>query len=159
MTRPSTHGAAVAVDIGGTFTDLVAYENATGALRVSKVLTDVADRARGVAHVIDAGEVTPQMLSGEFIHGTTAATNAVIEGTTARTALITTQGFRDALELMRGDRPLPVYDVNWRKHTLSWIDPAGHVTLGYRPVHVDPLTPESEGGISLKKIAPKARVY
>ena len=51
-------------------------------------------------------------------------------------------------------------DVNWRKHTLSWIDAGtGAVTLGYRPVHVDPLTPESEGGISLKKIAPKARVY
>jgi succinate dehydrogenase / fumarate reductase flavoprotein subunit len=50
-------------------------------------------------------------------------------------------------------------DVNWRKHTLSWIDAKGNVTLGYRPVHVDPLTPESEGGISLKKIAPKARVY
>jgi succinate dehydrogenase / fumarate reductase flavoprotein subunit len=51
-------------------------------------------------------------------------------------------------------------DVEWRKHTLSWIDTAtGAVKLGYRPVHVDPLTPESEGGISLKKIAPKARVY
>ena len=51
-------------------------------------------------------------------------------------------------------------DVNWRKHTLSWIDiETGAVTLGYRPVHVDPLTPESEGGIDLKKIAPKARVY
>jgi succinate dehydrogenase / fumarate reductase flavoprotein subunit len=51
-------------------------------------------------------------------------------------------------------------DVEWRKHSLSWIDTAtGKVTLGYRPVHVDPLTPESEGGISLKKIAPKARVY
>ncbi|WP_421762051.1 succinate dehydrogenase flavoprotein subunit [Devosia sp.] len=50
-------------------------------------------------------------------------------------------------------------DVEWRKHTLSWIDGKGNVSLGYRPVHVDPLTPESEGGISLKKIAPKARVY
>ena len=51
-------------------------------------------------------------------------------------------------------------DVEWRKHTLSWIDTdTGAVSLGYRPVHVDPLTPESEGGISLKKIAPKARVY
>lgn len=51
-------------------------------------------------------------------------------------------------------------DVNWRKHTLAWIDnKTGAVDLGYRPVHVDPLTPESEGGISLKKIAPKARVY
>jgi succinate dehydrogenase / fumarate reductase flavoprotein subunit len=50
-------------------------------------------------------------------------------------------------------------DVNWRKHTISRLDDTGRVTLSYRPVHVDPLTPESEGGISLKKIAPKARVY
>ena len=50
-------------------------------------------------------------------------------------------------------------DVNWRKHTISRIDDNGQVTLSYRPVHVDPLTPESEGGISLKRIAPKARVY
>ena len=51
-------------------------------------------------------------------------------------------------------------DENWRKHTLSWIDTdTGAVRLGYRPVHVDPLTPQSEGGIDLKKIAPKARVY
>ena len=50
-------------------------------------------------------------------------------------------------------------DVNWRKHTISYTDDAGNVRLDYRPVHVDPLTPESEGGISLKKIAPKARVY
>jgi succinate dehydrogenase / fumarate reductase flavoprotein subunit len=50
-------------------------------------------------------------------------------------------------------------DVNWRKHSISRIDETGKVTLGYRPVHTEPLTPESEGGISLKKIAPKARVY
>jgi N-methylhydantoinase A len=115
VTTVSPQRAAVAVDIGGTFTDLVAYEGETNSLRVAKVLTDVTDRARGVAHVIEASALPPAGLGGEFIHGTTAATNAVIEGTTARTALITTQGFRDALELMRGDRPLPVYDVNWRK--------------------------------------------
>ncbi|MDB5472784.1 MAG: succinate dehydrogenase flavoprotein subunit [Devosia sp.] len=51
-------------------------------------------------------------------------------------------------------------DENWRKHTLSWIDPAtGAVRLGYRPVHVEPLTSYEQGGIDLKKIAPKARVY
>ncbi|GAB1580171.1 succinate dehydrogenase flavoprotein subunit [Phyllobacterium phragmitis] len=50
-------------------------------------------------------------------------------------------------------------DVNWRKHTLAWVEPDGLVKLGYRPVHVDPLVPESEGGISLAKIAPKKRVY
>ncbi|GGA35944.1 succinate dehydrogenase flavoprotein subunit [Pelagibacterium lentulum] len=46
-------------------------------------------------------------------------------------------------------------DANWRKHTLSWVDDAGKVTLDYRPVHVDPLS----DGIDLAKIAPKARVY
>jgi succinate dehydrogenase / fumarate reductase flavoprotein subunit len=50
-------------------------------------------------------------------------------------------------------------DANWRKHTIARIDDGGNVSLSYRPVHVEPLTPESEGGISLKRIAPKARVY
>ncbi|NGO49849.1 succinate dehydrogenase flavoprotein subunit [Allomesorhizobium camelthorni] len=50
-------------------------------------------------------------------------------------------------------------DLNWRKHTLSWVDEAGKVTLGYRPVHTETLLAEDEGGISLAKIAPKARVY
>jgi succinate dehydrogenase / fumarate reductase, flavoprotein subunit len=50
-------------------------------------------------------------------------------------------------------------DKNWRKHTLAWLDDNGKVTLGYRPVHTEPLVSEAEGGISLAKIAPKARVY
>jgi succinate dehydrogenase / fumarate reductase flavoprotein subunit len=50
-------------------------------------------------------------------------------------------------------------DANWRKHTLAWVHPDNSVTLGYRPVHTEPLTTEAEGGIELKKIAPKARVY
>ena len=50
-------------------------------------------------------------------------------------------------------------DVNWRKHTLAWIEPNGDVRLDYRDVHTEPLTAHDEGGIDLKKIAPKARVY
>jgi succinate dehydrogenase / fumarate reductase flavoprotein subunit len=50
-------------------------------------------------------------------------------------------------------------DLNWRKHTLAWVDEAGKVTLGYRPVHTETLLAEDEGGISLAKIVPKARVY
>jgi succinate dehydrogenase / fumarate reductase flavoprotein subunit len=49
-------------------------------------------------------------------------------------------------------------DETWRKHTLAWVE-GTTVTLGYRPVHLDPLTTEAEGGIALKRIAPKARVY
>jgi succinate dehydrogenase / fumarate reductase flavoprotein subunit len=50
-------------------------------------------------------------------------------------------------------------DKNWRHHTLASVDQQGKVKLTYRPVHIDPLTSEKEGGIDLKKIAPKARVY
>ncbi|MGL5009617.1 MAG: succinate dehydrogenase/fumarate reductase flavoprotein subunit, partial [Paracoccaceae bacterium] len=49
-------------------------------------------------------------------------------------------------------------DVNWRVHSLAYVDGA-KVTLGTRPVHLDPLTTTADGGIDLKKIAPKARVY
>ena len=50
-------------------------------------------------------------------------------------------------------------DVNWRKHTLSWVDADGHVRLDYRAVHTDTMLPVDEGGIDPAKIAPKARVY
>jgi succinate dehydrogenase / fumarate reductase flavoprotein subunit len=49
-------------------------------------------------------------------------------------------------------------DTAWRKHSLAWVD-GPQVRLGYRPVHLEPLTREEDGGINLKKIAPKARVY
>jgi succinate dehydrogenase / fumarate reductase flavoprotein subunit len=49
-------------------------------------------------------------------------------------------------------------DANWRKHTLAWVDGA-EVRLDYRPVRLEPLTTEAEGGIDLARIAPKARVY
>ena len=50
-------------------------------------------------------------------------------------------------------------DVEWRKHTLAVVNPDDSVTLSYRPVHLEPLTTVEHGGIDLKKIAPKARVY
>lgn len=50
-------------------------------------------------------------------------------------------------------------DVNWRKHSLAWLSPDGDVKLTYRPVRLDPLTTEAEGGINLDKIAPQKRVY
>jgi succinate dehydrogenase / fumarate reductase flavoprotein subunit len=50
-------------------------------------------------------------------------------------------------------------DATWRKHTLAWVHPDDSVTLTYRPVHLEPLSTEDAGGIDLKRIAPKARVY
>ena len=49
-------------------------------------------------------------------------------------------------------------DANWRKHSLAWVE-GNEVKLAYRPVHLEPLTTPEDGGIDLKKIAPKARVY
>jgi N-methylhydantoinase A len=109
-----TGGVRVAVDVGGTFTDLVAYDERQGRVHAEKVLTTPEDRSQGVADALERSGLELSEVE-DFIHGTTAGTNAVLEGSTAPTALVTTRGFRDVLELMRGDRPLPVYDLSWRK--------------------------------------------
>ncbi|HZS03199.1 MAG TPA: hydantoinase/oxoprolinase family protein [Chloroflexota bacterium] len=94
----------IAVDIGGTFTDLALYDLQSGAMHFGKVLTTPADPSLGVRDALDASAVHLAEASA-FIHGTTVAINTVIEHTGARTALITTRGFRDVLELGRGNRP------------------------------------------------------
>lgn len=101
------------MDIGGTFTDLVLVDEATGALRVGKVLTTPKDPAEGVEAgvraLLGAAGVSPRDVRA-VIHGTTLATNALIERRGARTALLTTAGFRDALEIRREGR-YDMYDL------------------------------------------------
>ena len=96
-----TATARLAVDIGGTFTDL-ALETATGRLHTAKLLTtpEAPERAvlDGLARITEAAEVVPAAI-GLVIHGTTLATNAIIERKGARTALLTTEGFRDVLAM------------------------------------------------------------
>jgi N-methylhydantoinase A len=105
--------ARLGVDIGGTFTDLVLVDEATGALSVGKVLTTSKDPAQGVEQGIPAlleeGGVGPAHVRA-VVHGTTLATNALIERKGARTALLTTAGFRDALEIRREGR-YDMYDL------------------------------------------------
>jgi N-methylhydantoinase A len=105
--------ARLGVDIGGTFTDLVVADEATGALRVGKVLTTAKDPAQGVElgirGVLDEAGTAPARV-GAVVHGTTLATNAVIERKGARTALLTTEGFRDAIEIGREGR-YDMYDL------------------------------------------------
>src|SRR5262245_1548989 len=96
----------VGVDVGGTFTDLVLVEEATGAVRVAKVPTTVANQAEGVEAALAAASVVGAELK-VIVHGTTTATNALLERKGARTGLITTRGFRDVLELGRRTRPTP----------------------------------------------------
>ncbi|OWU84786.1 hydantoinase [Oceanicola sp. 22II-s10i] len=94
----------VGVDVGGTFTDLILMDPATGAVRLAKVPTTLDNQARGViaAHN-EAGADLSRV--GLIVHGTTTTTNAVLERKLARTGLITTAGFRDVLELGRRTRP------------------------------------------------------
>src|SRR5687767_10388925 len=96
----------VGVDVGGTFTDLVLFDETTGAVRVAKVPTTVRNQADGVLAAIAQAGAAPADLAF-VVHGTTTATNALLERKGARTGLITTRGFRDVLELGRRTRPTP----------------------------------------------------
>jgi N-methylhydantoinase A len=91
----------VGVDIGGTFTDIALIDNAAGRVRSTKTLTTPADPAQGVldgiAKVLAQGDVKIEFVN-TFVHGTTLATNAIIERKGAATALLATKGFRDLLE-------------------------------------------------------------
>lgn len=96
----------VGVDVGGTFTDCVLIDVASQSVRIEKVPSTPEDQSIGVVHGID------RLLDDRgpwnfdvLVHGTTVATNAVIERTGDAVALVTTSGFRDVLELRRRDRP------------------------------------------------------
>ncbi len=108
---PAMDGARVGVDVGGTFTDVVTV--ADGRLRVEKVATTPDAPDEGVLAGLDAVPVEPRRVA-HVDHGTTVATNAVLEGDWATTALVTTEGFRDALEIGRQARP-DVYDLRAEK--------------------------------------------
>lgn len=99
----------VGFDIGGTFTDVVVLAD-DGAIVSAKVLSLLDRVGDDVAATVQP--LTHQQKVQSFVHGTTVASNAVIEGTAARTGFITTAGFRDELE-MRGQRRPNIYDVNW----------------------------------------------
>ncbi len=92
------------VDVGGTFTDLVILDPATGGLKMAKVPTTLPNQAGGVLGAFAAAEVNLADI-GLIVHGTTTTTNAVLERNLCKTGLITTQGFRDVLELGRRTRP------------------------------------------------------
>ena len=103
----------IGADIGGTFTDLILIDQAGGLFQVGKVLTtpDQPDQAviEGVGMVMGQAGADPDKVS-HLVHGTTLFTNALIERKGARTALVTTRGFRDAVEIAREHR-YDMYDL------------------------------------------------
>jgi len=99
-----TGSILIGVDVGGTFTDIFVLDAATGTAEVAKVPTSRPDQSAGFLagigkRVADLGTVAT------VVHGTTAGTNALLERKGARIGVITTQGFRDVLEMRRRDRP------------------------------------------------------
>lgn len=102
----------VATDIGGTFTDLV-YVTPDGTVGTAKSHTTPSRFEQGVIDVIEASGINPgQFVS--FVHGTTIVINAITEKKGVKTALITTQGFRDVLEIGRGNRP-DYFNLDYKK--------------------------------------------
>src|SRR5258706_109415 len=94
------------IDVGGTFTDLIALEAGSGEVRLAKVPTTPQNQAFGVLAALEEAKLRLADLV-LLIHGTTTTTNALLERKLARTGLITTRGFRDTLELGRRTRPKP----------------------------------------------------
>jgi len=107
----------IGIDTGGTFTDGVLINETTGEIQITKVPSTPDDPSRGflnaAARLLKEASVEPEQV-GYVVHGTTVATNAIIEGNVARTGFITTKGFRDMLEIARQIRP-SLYDLQFEK--------------------------------------------
>jgi N-methylhydantoinase A len=125
----------VGIDVGGTFTDLLAIDPVTNEVRLAKVPTTVDNQAIGFMAALAAASLDPALLQA-VVHGTTTTTNALLERKIAKVGLITTKGFRDVLELGRRTRPQayglrgtfrPMIDREVRLEVLERMDADGKV--------------------------------
>src|SRR5580765_5853771 len=112
------------VDVGGTFTDLIYVDDESGAITVHKIPTTPADPSqgtvRGIRELCDGAGTAPSQLEQVF-HGTTIATNIVIEHNGAQVGLITTEGYRDILHIARHKKPLNFsnyQDLPWQRYPI-----------------------------------------
>ncbi|MBI4640531.1 MAG: hydantoinase/oxoprolinase family protein, partial [Candidatus Tectomicrobia bacterium] len=121
------------VDVGGTFTDLVLLDEESGTIRAVKVLTTPGNQGVGLLQAIQASGGEAARIA-TLLHGTTVATNAIIERKGAACGLLTTKGFRDILELRRKDRPAlyglkesyePLISREWRLEVDERVDAKG----------------------------------
>ena len=103
----------VATDIGGTFTDLVYLDERTGELGLAKASSTPPAFAKGIMDAIAKSGLDPAGVE-HFVHGTTVVINALTERKGAKTALVTTEGCRDVLEIGRANRP-DIYNLRFRK--------------------------------------------
>ena len=110
-------GLRIGIDTGGTFTDVVVFNDADATLRMLKVHSTPEDPGIAVVHGVVAGaalaKVDPAKIQ-QVVHGTTVATNAILQRVGARVALVTTEGFGDVLHIQRQNRP-SLYDMRTRR--------------------------------------------
>src|SRR3954463_12736404 len=104
----------LAADIGGTFTDVAAFDEAGGQPLLGKTLSTPARLVDGISHGVDKAR-TRFADAALFLHGSTIAINTMLERTGARTALLITEGFRDTYEIGRINRP-DAYNLFFKKH-------------------------------------------
>ena len=126
----------IGVDIGGTFTDITVLDDDTGQITIAKVASRRGDPGGALIDAIERGIEFAQVDPGDvtmLVHGTTIVTNAVLENNLSRTALMTTEGFRDVLEIGRHFRP-DMYDLLQDKPQL--VIPARAALLRFRANHV-----------------------
>lgn len=106
--------ARIGVDIGGTFTDLLLYDEVNGEIRVAKVPTTPASPDEGCLHAVAAAADDAMVArTGLFFHGTTVGLNALLERRGTKVGMLCTRGFRDVLEIRRGDRS-DSYGLFWQ---------------------------------------------
>ena len=98
------NGYLVGVDVGGTYTDVFVLNLNEGAISVAKVPTTAPDQSEGFLEAVTSSVPEVSQIA-TIVHGTTVATNALLERRGAKTGVITTKGFRDVLEMRRRDRP------------------------------------------------------
>src|ERR1700760_3410057 len=114
-TATKTKGSLrIAVDIGGTFTDLAAFDEAEGKLMFGKALSTHGALVDGIQHTMDGAGVNSAD-AYLFLHGSTIAINTLLERNGAKTALLITEGFRDIYEIGRVNRP-DAYNLFFTKH-------------------------------------------
>ena len=102
---PADKRYLVAIDIGGTFTDMAAFDRESGAVHVAKQLTDYPSFFDSIGRCLEERSISLGDAES-FKHGTTLVINALLERHGARTAMVATRGFRDVVEIGRGNRPL-----------------------------------------------------
>ena len=112
--RDGAGGLRIAVDIGGTFTDLAAFDENTGELHFGKALSTHGQLVRGIEDTMKIAEIEAKD-AHLFLHGSTIAINTLLERNGAQTALLITEGFRDIYEIGRVNRP-DAYNLFFSKH-------------------------------------------